>query len=205
MNASRRALSQGQQQLRCSSRLAVRSFSSTVRFSAAYSSSPSSASSPSPKTETSSPKTTTAAKPASAQPTPASRPASTKPFSKPFSTSSSKAATAIPSELFYQATTIANAEGSADAVVPTVDWSASFYGIASRPATSAQFAALMRPLNVDDIEVKPDGIIYLPEIRYRRRLNEAFGPMGWGLIPKGDAVVGDSIVTREYALIVDGR
>ncbi|KHO01609.1 mitochondrial genome maintenance protein MGM101 [Metarhizium album ARSEF 1941] len=89
--------------------------------------------------------------------------------------------------------------------IPVVDWANSFHGISSQPVTREQFKALMAPLAIKDIEVKPDGVIYLPEIKYRRRLNEAFGPMGWGMIPKGDAVVGNSIVTREYALIVDGR
>lgn len=64
---------------------------------------------------------------------------------------------------------------------------------------------LMQAIPVKDIEVKPDGIIYLPEIKYRRRLNEAFGPMGWGLIPKGEPIVGEGIVTREYALVADRR
>jgi hypothetical protein len=58
---------------------------------------------------------------------------------------------------------------------------------------------------VEDVEVKPDGIVYLPEVKYRRRLNEAFGPMGWGMVHRGDVVVGQNIVTREYALIVNGR
>jgi hypothetical protein len=89
--------------------------------------------------------------------------------------------------------------------IPTVDWANSFHGISSQPVTEEQFAALMAPLAIKDIEVKPDGVIYLPEIKYRRRLNEAFGPMGWGMIPKGEAVVGGAIVTREYALIVGGR
>lgn len=60
-------------------------------------------------------------------------------------------------------------------------------------------------MNPDDVEVKPDGIIYLPEIKYRRILNAAFGPGGWGLVPKGEVVVGEKIVTREYALVAEGR
>ncbi|KAJ6790145.1 hypothetical protein PWT90_08872 [Aphanocladium album] len=152
------------------------------------------------------------AKPAPAKPAAAPAKAAT-PNSKSFSTSSSSKAsssTAIPRDLFYKPTTVAHANSqgrstTTTAAIPGVDWSLSFHGISSQPVTKAQFEALMKPLDVDDIEVKPDGIIYLPEIRYRRRLNEAFGPMGWGLIPKGDAVVGAAIVTREYALIVDGR
>ncbi|KAM0466301.1 hypothetical protein ACHAPV_001259 [Trichoderma viride] len=87
----------------------------------------------------------------------------------------------------------------------TVDWTKSFYGISAKPVSEKQFKFLMQPVEEKDIEVKPDGVIYLPEIKYRRRLNEAFGPMGWGLIPKGEAIVSDTIVTREYALIVGGR
>jgi len=56
-----------------------------------------------------------------------------------------------------------------------------------------------------DVEVKPDGIIYLPEIKYRRILNKAFGPGGWGLAPRGETIVTAKAVTREYALVVLGR
>ncbi|KAJ4150367.1 hypothetical protein LMH87_011119 [Akanthomyces muscarius] len=217
MNASRRALTQGQRQIRCQTRVATRHLNTpSTRFWSASATSGASSSSSSSKSVPPTPKVTAlpddaaASKPASSKPAPPNKQA--KPFSKPYSTtsssSSSKASAAIPTDLFYQPTTVAHDEGagaSDDAAIPAVDWSSSFHGIASRPVTQRQFGALMRPLDVDDIEVKPDGIIYLPEIRYRRRLNEAFGPMGWGLIPKGEAVVGDSIVTREYALIVDGR
>ena len=50
-----------------------------------------------------------------------------------------------------------------------------------------------------------DGIIYLPEIKYRRILNRAFGPGGWGLAPRGPSIVTDKLVTREYALVCQGR
>lgn len=86
-----------------------------------------------------------------------------------------------------------------------IDWSSSYHGIATKPVTGTQYKILVRPIPEKDIEVKPEGILYLPEIKYRRRLNEAFGPMGWGLIPRGEANVGAQIVTREYALIVEGR
>ncbi len=50
-----------------------------------------------------------------------------------------------------------------------------------------------------------DGLIYLPEIKYRRVLNKAFGPGGWGLAPRGETNVGPKIVSREYALVCLGR
>lgn len=85
-----------------------------------------------------------------------------------------------------------------------VDWEKSYRGLATNPVTPEQFTILARPIEIEEIEVKPDGIIYMPEIKYRRRLNEVFGPMGWGIVPRGDTVVGKEIVTREYALIVNG-
>lgn len=92
------------------------------------------------------------------------------------------------------------ADGNTD-----IDWASSYHGIATKPVSPEQYKILIRSIPDKDIEVKPDGVLYLPEIKYRRRLNEAFGPMGWGLIPRGEVNVGAHIVTREYALIVGGR
>lgn len=50
-----------------------------------------------------------------------------------------------------------------------------------------------------------DGLVYLPEIKYRRILNKAFGPGGWGLAPRSETNVGPKIVSREYALVCFGR
>ncbi|KAL7817537.1 mitochondrial genome maintenance MGM101 domain-containing protein [Trichoderma aethiopicum] len=163
----------------------------------------SSAPPPTAKPSTSSSSSSSAPAPKYAKPAPKATP------SKP------SIAASVPSsysDVVYQAKSIAYEDAreddaaAADLAEPvSVDWTRSFYGISARPVTEKQFKVLMQPLEEKDIEVKPDGVVYLPEIKYRRRLNEAFGPMGWGLIPKGEAVVGDSIVTREYALIVDGR
>ena len=32
------------------------------------------------------------------------------------------------------------------------------------------------------------GMIYLPEIKYRRILNQAFGPGGWAIMPRGETL-----------------
>jgi hypothetical protein len=45
----------------------------------------------------------------------------------------------------------------------------------------------------------------LPEIKYRRILNKAFGPGGWGLAPRSESIVTDKLVSREYALVAHGR
>ena len=86
-----------------------------------------------------------------------------------------------------------------------VDWTRSFHGLSSEPFPKEAGAILTEPIERDDIEIKPDGILYLPEIKYRRILNRAFGPGGWGLAPRGETIVTTKAVTREYALVVLGR
>ncbi|KAL2314974.1 hypothetical protein POMI540_1533 [Schizosaccharomyces pombe] len=85
------------------------------------------------------------------------------------------------------------------------NWEKSFFGLSSQPFSKEICDLLTAPLEVDDIEIKPDGILYLPEIKYRRILNKAFGPGGWGLAPRGNTNVTSKSVSREYALVCHGR
>jgi hypothetical protein len=86
-----------------------------------------------------------------------------------------------------------------------VDWTRSFHGISAEPFPKEVADILLSPADPAEVEIKPDGIIYLPEIKYRRILNRAFGPGGWGLVPRSESIVTPKTVTREYALICNGR
>jgi len=105
--------------------------------------------------------------------------------------------------------------------VPT-DWSKSYHGLSSQAFSKEAAEILLSPVDPMDIEIKPgkdrfcfldiipvmpllDGLIYLPEIKYRRVLNKAFGPGAWGLAPRTETNVGPKIVSREYALVCQGR
>lgn len=87
----------------------------------------------------------------------------------------------------------------------TIDWSDSFHGLGQAPFPREVSDILLAPLEPADIEIKPDGILYLPEIKYRRILNRAFGPGGWGLAPRTLSHITPKQVSREYALICSGR
>jgi hypothetical protein len=86
-----------------------------------------------------------------------------------------------------------------------VDWSVSFSGLSTNPFPQDVAKVLLEPVAPQDVEIKPDGIIYLPEIKYRRILNRAFGPGGWGLAPRGEITDTGKSVSREYGLVVHGR
>jgi hypothetical protein len=86
-----------------------------------------------------------------------------------------------------------------------VDWSRSFHGLSTQPFSDEAAKVLTAPLDTNDVEIKPDGIIYLPEIKYRRILNRAFGPGGWGLAPRSETTISPKSVSREYALVCHGR
>ncbi|KAF1959745.1 Mgm101p-domain-containing protein [Byssothecium circinans] len=89
--------------------------------------------------------------------------------------------------------------------VPAIDWTRSYHGLGAAAFTPEQQEKLLAPIEQDDVEVKPDGLLYLPEIKYRRILNRTFGPGGWGLAPRGESIVTGKLITREYGLIVQGR
>ncbi|EEH19808.1 hypothetical protein PABG_02067 [Paracoccidioides brasiliensis Pb03] len=86
-----------------------------------------------------------------------------------------------------------------------IDWTRSFHGLSAEPFSKEAAEVLTQEINPDDVEIKPDGIVYLPEIKYRRILNKAFGPGGWGLAPRSESIVTAKTVTREYALVAHGR
>ncbi|AGO10369.1 AaceriABL086Cp [[Ashbya] aceris (nom. inval.)] len=86
-----------------------------------------------------------------------------------------------------------------------VDWRRSFHGLGAKPFAAPVQEELARTLEPLDIEIKPDGLLYLPEIKYRRILNRAFGAGGWGLAPRSDTIVTGKLVTREYALVCHGQ
>ncbi|KKA27265.1 hypothetical protein TD95_004098 [Thielaviopsis punctulata] len=120
--------------------------------------------------------------------------------------SSADAIDATPSSIETMTVTTPSGSAVSYRTPENIDWSTSYFGLSTEPFSKEITDILTRTVDPKlDVEMKPDGIIYMPEVRYRKVLNEAFGPGGWGLVPRGDTVVGDKIVTREYALIVHGR
>jgi hypothetical protein len=82
-----------------------------------------------------------------------------------------------------------------------------YQGISMQPVTPEQAAALLREVQPEEVEIRPDGAVYLSHAKYRERLNEAFRPGGWGmrqLTPyrySGDG----SVLYADFALYAEGR
>lgn len=81
-----------------------------------------------------------------------------------------------------------------------------YIGIASAPFAPEAVEVLMQSIPDADIEIRPDGLIYLPEIKYRRILNRAFSPGAWSLLPMDITVASsDNMLYYRGALFVFGR
>lgn len=89
------------------------------------------------------------------------------------------------------------------------NWSESFHGLGNAPFSKEAQDILYSELPENDIEITPDGLLYLPEIKYRRILNRAFGAGAWGLAPRSETLVQmqetGGLLTREYGLVIHGR
>lgn len=91
----------------------------------------------------------------------------------------------------------------------TKNWSESFHGLGNEAFSKEAQDILYTELPADDIEITPDGLLYLPEIKYRRILNRAFGAGAWGLAPRSETLIQmqefGGLLTREYGLVIHGR
>jgi hypothetical protein len=96
-------------------------------------------------------------------------------------------------------------ETAQDAPIQTVQANP-YVGIAAAPFSVEAAEILMSPIPDIDIEIRPDGLIYLPEIKYRRILNKAFGPGAWSLLPMDITISSnDNMLYYRGALFVHGR
>lgn len=69
-------------------------------------------------------------------------------------------------------------------------------------------AVLSEPLDPAQVQIRPDGLVYLPWTWYADRLNRAFGRLGWGLVPQSGPMtkeMGDmTLVIWGHWLVVRG-
>lgn len=81
-----------------------------------------------------------------------------------------------------------------------------FVGIASAPFDEKTALILTGPVDENLVRIRPDGLIYLPGVQYRRILNRAFGVGAWAMRPLDTRVIGgDKIVVYTGALYVNSR
>lgn len=80
-----------------------------------------------------------------------------------------------------------------------------FEGAAMQPFSDAATAVLAAPVRGDEVEIRTDGIVYLPGVAYRRILTRAFGAGAWALLPRGPARTMGELVVYHGALYILGR
>src|SRR5262245_65607405 len=82
-----------------------------------------------------------------------------------------------------------------------------FEGMAVQPFPEEARRVLAEAVDPRDVEIKPDGIVFLPGVAYRRILTRAFGAGGWAIAPRSPAryMKDNNIVVYHGALFVLGR
>jgi len=90
-----------------------------------------------------------------------------------------------------------------------------WHGLGSNPLHPDIQKILLAPIDESKIKIRPDGLIYMPGVFWRRRLIEAFGVGGWGIfqwsvttaaIPDedGNAASGRTLLYYDGSLIAHG-
>ncbi|HET7037181.1 MAG TPA: hypothetical protein VFI42_15960 [Thermomicrobiaceae bacterium] len=88
---------------------------------------------------------------------------------------------------------------------PVPQYAQGFEGAASAPFPPDAAKILGEAVKPEEVETKPNGIVYLPGVWYRRQLTRAFGAGAWALLPRGPARTMGEIVVYHGALYILGR
>jgi len=96
----------------------------------------------------------------------------------------------------------------AQAVAPQVfvpQYAAGFDGASMSPFPEKAIAVLGESVNEEEVELRDDGIVFMPGVWYRRQLFRAFGPGAWALLPRGPERTDGQTVLYKGGLYVLGR
>lgn len=88
-------------------------------------------------------------------------------------------------------------------IVPRYD--RGYGGAGTEPFSDEAQAILLAPVDPREVEIRPDGIVYLPWIHWAGRLNRAFGVGGWTIVPRDRPQRQGPIVLYNGALYILGR
>ena len=80
-----------------------------------------------------------------------------------------------------------------------------FDGMAAAPFPEEARKVLAAHVPPEAVEIKPDGIVFVPGVYYRRQLTRAFGAGGWAIVPRGPARAMNDLVIYPGALYCLGR
>lgn len=70
--------------------------------------------------------------------------------------------------------------------------------------TDKQREILYAPVKDDNVEIRPDGLIYLPWMEYVSRLRDAFGA-SWAIIPQGMPTIKNDFILWSFYLVIQGK
>jgi len=70
--------------------------------------------------------------------------------------------------------------------------------------TDEQKEILLAPVDRECVEIRPDGLIYLPWMEYAERLTRAF-PFQWAVIPQGKPKMKDGLILWAFILTLRGH
>lgn len=93
---------------------------------------------------------------------------------------------------------------SVDGAEPMVPDASVYVGISAAALDEAQRSVLLEPPTDQELEIRPDGIVYLSHVGYRRRLTAAVGPMGWAMRRLTGYWRMPGALLCEFALYVNG-